>query len=107
MKRMIRLLSSVATVLVLAQSASVWADDSGVPMPQHTLPKAESCVEDTQVMRRNHMDLLKHHRDETMHNGIRTPKHSLNECINCHVPNKRQRVTKVSTFAKVVTATPV
>ena len=37
-------------------------------------------------MRSNHMNLLKHKRDRTMYQGIRTPKHSLNACIECHVP---------------------
>ena len=37
-------------------------------------------------MRTNHMHLLTHKRDETMYQGIRTPKHSLNACIDCHVP---------------------
>ena len=30
-------------------------------------------------MRRNHMELLKHQRDETVHEGIRTTQHSLAE----------------------------
>lgn len=47
--------------------------------------KGEQCVEDTDFMRRNHMDLLMHQRDETMHRGIRTKKHSLRECLACHV----------------------
>ncbi|PWQ98346.1 sulfur reduction protein DsrJ [Leucothrix arctica] len=37
-------------------------------------------------MRTNHMNLLKHKRDRTVYQGIRTPKHSLNGCIDCHVP---------------------
>ena len=37
-------------------------------------------------MRSNHMNLLKHKRDLTVYQGIRTPKHSLNGCIDCHVP---------------------
>ncbi|RVU84055.1 sulfur reduction protein DsrJ [Leucothrix sargassi] len=37
-------------------------------------------------MRTNHMHLLKHKRDQTMYQGIRTPKHSLHACIDCHVP---------------------
>ena len=37
-------------------------------------------------MRKNHMDALKHKRDETMYKGIRTEKNSINACINCHVP---------------------
>ncbi len=87
MKRMIKLLS-FAAVLVLTQSAPALAGDSGVPMPKHALPEGK-CVEDTQVMRRNHMEYLKHHRDETMHRGIRTKQHSLKECINCHVPEQQ------------------
>lgn len=47
--------------------------------------KAEQCVEPTEDMRRNHMVYLNEHRDETVIAGIRTKKHSLNECINCHV----------------------
>lgn len=46
--------------------------------------KPESCVEDTDFMRRNHMDMLQHDRDKTMHKGIRDIKFSLKGCINCH-----------------------
>ena len=55
------------------------------PMPN--IPKAvkgEQCVEDTDFMRKNHMELLMHQRDDTMHQGIRTKKHSLKECLVCH-----------------------
>jgi hypothetical protein len=48
--------------------------------------KGEQCVEDTDVMRKNHMKFLLHQRDETMRRGIRTKQYSLKECINCHVP---------------------
>ncbi len=44
-----------------------------------------SCVEPTDFMRRNHMEVIKHQRDETVHNGIRSTKHSLAGCIECHV----------------------
>ena len=37
-------------------------------------------------MRTDHMNLLKHKRDRTVYQGIRTPKHSLHACIECHVP---------------------
>jgi len=39
-------------------------------------------------MRKNHMDELLHKRDETVIKGIRTEKHSLKACINCHVPEQ-------------------
>jgi hypothetical protein len=50
--------------------------------------KGDKCVEDTQFMRRNHMDLLKHHRNETLRKGIRTTRHSLKQCVECHASSK-------------------
>jgi len=47
--------------------------------------KAEECVAPVEDIRRNHMVYLNEHRDATVLDGIRTKKHSLNECINCHV----------------------
>ena len=44
----------------------------------------DACVEETPVMRRNHMEFLKHQRDETVHNGIRGAKHGLADCVDCH-----------------------
>ena len=55
--------------------------------------KGEQCVEDTDDMRRNHMKYLTHQRDETVHEGIRTKKHSLKECINCHASKETASVT--------------
>lgn len=51
------------------------------------VPKANSgpCVRKPESMRRNHMDLLKHQRDETMHKGMRGKSaDSLKECVSCH-----------------------
>ena len=66
--------------------------------PKPTIPQAvkgEQCVEPTEFMRRNHMELLMHQRDETMHQGIRSKKHSLKECLACHVvkDSRNQPVT--------------
>jgi len=44
-------------------------------------------------MRRNHMKLLMHHRDETVHEGVRTKKYSLKQCINCHASKETGSVT--------------
>jgi predicted CXXCH cytochrome family protein len=41
-------------------------------------------VADTDFMRRNHMTVLMHQRDETVHDGIRTKRFSLKGCIECH-----------------------
>ena len=61
-------------------------------VPSPVVPKAKAkaneefgCVEPLEVMRKNHMQFILHQRDETMYKGIRTSKHSLAECINCHV----------------------
>jgi hypothetical protein len=56
-----------------------------VPVAQRRVSESQSCVEPTAEMRRNHMKYILHQRDETTHNGIRTSKYSLEECINCHV----------------------
>jgi hypothetical protein len=55
-----------------------------VPVPSIPVAASEFCVEDTDFMRRNHMDLLTHQRDETVQEGVRTKQHSLKECIRCH-----------------------
>jgi hypothetical protein len=44
----------------------------------------DSCVAPTDIMRRNHMDFLKHGRDETVRDGVRGLDYSLAECIDCH-----------------------
>ena len=68
---------------------------SGTPLPvvpeaKQRFSETQGCVEPTEIMRKNHMTFLMHQRDETMHEGIRTRKHSLEECINCHVPAEDQ-----------------
>lgn len=57
-----------------------------IPEAKQRFSDAQGCVEPTEVMRKEHMDFLLHQRDETMYEGIRTRKYSLEECINCHVP---------------------
>ncbi len=60
------------------------AELSAVPRPEITRGKGESCVAETGFMRRNHMDLLRHQRDETLREGIRTTRFSLKSCVACH-----------------------
>jgi len=69
------------------------ADSPGrVPRPVIEAAEGTACVADPAFMRKNHMDLLKHQRDDTMHRGIRTPKFSLNGCITCHASKKTNSV---------------
>ncbi|MCW8899210.1 MAG: hypothetical protein OQK75_04305 [Gammaproteobacteria bacterium] len=66
------------------------AGDLG-PVPPKAKAKASEkteCVEPVDVMRKDHMSFLKHKRDETMREGVRTKTHSLVECIDCHVTPK-------------------
>ncbi len=46
--------------------------------------RGEKCVADAAFMRRNHMDLLRHQRNETVHLGVRDARASLKGCIACH-----------------------
>lgn len=50
------------------------------------------CVREESYMKRNHMDELKHHRDDTMRKGIRTKEFSLQNCIDCHASKKTNSV---------------
>lgn len=77
----------------LANAAeTVAAQQSRVPKPIIENGKGQRCVEDTDYMRKNHMNLLMHQRDETVHKGIRTVKHSLKNCIECHASQKTNTV---------------
>lgn len=73
------------TVTLFVLAGPVGADAGGVPLPTIPKGKGAQCVEPTPVIRRDHMAFLLHQRDETMHVGVRTKRHSLNECIECHV----------------------
>jgi predicted CXXCH cytochrome family protein len=64
--------------------------------PKVVIDKArygDKCVEPTEYMRRNHMKLLLHERNLTVHEGIRTKRYSLKECINCHASKETNSVT--------------
>lgn len=70
-------------LLLLPISGLLVADGSKVPPP-----RGDQCVEDSQWMRSHHFETVLHQRDETVLRGIRTKKHSLKNCIDCHItPN--------------------
>ncbi len=73
------------------------AELSAVPLPEITKGKGESCVAETGFMRRNHMNLLSHQRDETLRQGIRGARFSLRECVACHaVPDAEGSAVKAT-----------
>jgi hypothetical protein len=88
---------SVALLALLAACAAHAAGDgaSRVPAPARAIPTeaGAKCVEDTATMRRNHMELLRHHRDRTVREGVRTVQHSLAGCVDCHASRETGRVT--------------
>lgn len=51
------------------------------------------CVAEPAFMRRNHMKLLRHQRDDTLRGGIRTGRYSLKACVACHASPVSQSVT--------------
>ncbi|GAB4361292.1 MAG: sulfate reduction electron transfer complex DsrMKJOP subunit DsrJ [Gammaproteobacteria bacterium] len=81
-----RFFSLLTVFALLAITGTSAVADTRVPLPQLAPALGEQCVEDTDFMRRNHMDLLKHQRDETVHRGIRTRRYSLKNCLDCHAP---------------------
>jgi len=90
-------LTTLGLLFGLALSVVVVAgNDEGrswIPSPPKAKQAANEqtqCVEPVDVMRRMHGSYLKHHRDKTMHLGIRTKQYSLVQCINCHVTENEQ-----------------
>jgi len=74
-------LALIGLVLLALSTAAI----AETPRPVVPKGKGEQCVAPTEDMRKNHMKYIKHQRDLTMHEGIRTKKFSLVECIECHV----------------------
>jgi hypothetical protein len=70
---------------------------SRVPVPVIEKARGETCVADPAFMRLNHMDLLKHRRDETVHRGVRDPRSSLKGCIECHASSATGSVAAAPT----------
>jgi len=80
------LLATMLPAVALTAAGSVHAGDAAW-LPKPAPGKGEKCVADTGWMRRNHMRVLMHQRDETVHDGIRTKRFSLKGCIDCHAVN--------------------
>jgi len=79
---------------------STWAADDTGRTPKPVIERAtagNTCVADAATMRREHMNLLKHERDDTVRGGIRGAKFSLKECIDCHASPRTGSVAKADT----------
>lgn len=80
-----------------AQAADEPAKTGRVPKPVIEAARGGQCVEPVADMRRNHMEYLKHQRDDTMHGGIRGARYSLKACIECHASQQTNSVTAAPT----------
>lgn len=78
-----------ALFAVAASVGFALADASVGRTPEPAIPKGKGghCVRDTDFMRRYHMVMLKHQRDETVHEGVRSGDFSIKACVNCHAVN--------------------
>jgi len=85
----VKSLAALALLAVLAFPAGLFA---GVPKPVIAPAKGEKCIAPPEVMRREHMHLLTHQRDETVHLGVRGVEGrklpSLQGCVECHASQK-------------------
>ncbi|WP_130471665.1 hypothetical protein [Candidatus Magnetaquicoccus inordinatus] len=98
MLRLSTLIRFVLTILLLA-SGLLWLNPvelmaheggGGHSGPlQLELPKGKECVKSTEWMRRNHMDFLKHNRDQAVREGIRVKSDSLKNCTTCHTSREK------------------
>jgi len=79
---------AVTLVSIGSPGAVVYAEEGNAAnntlLPVIPMGQGDACVKDTDFMRRNHMELLKHQRDETVLDGVRSEQYSLKECLDCH-----------------------
>lgn len=81
--------NGVLMLLVLFAPLPALAHEVG---PKLDIGKGGECVKDEQWMRKNHMHLLKHQRDEALRRGVRDEQISLKTCIECHASLKDDSV---------------
>lgn len=86
---------SRAALAAYALLAALWlaaAADAATLPPQLDRARSGPCVEDPKLMRKLHMEILRHDRDATVRRGIRDRKESLAGCVDCHASTGDGRV---------------
>lgn len=81
-----------ASQATAAESAPPAASAARGLQPLVEKARGGQCVDESAFMRRNHMKLLMHQRNDTLRGGIRTGKYSLKECVACHASQTSQSV---------------
>ena len=86
--------TGAAVILMIAAGPAPAAESKPVRAapPTITIEKGGQCVVPTAEMRRDHMNMLLHQRDQTVHRGIRTIRHSLKHCVECHASTRTNSV---------------
>jgi hypothetical protein len=86
-------------LLPFAAAMAAAGDGSGrTPRPViEPATQGAQCVADPAVMRRSHMDFLKHQQGDTVRGGIRGAKFSLKACIECHASKQTVSVAQAET----------
>ncbi len=84
---MISRLTKLASVFAAAAMLTLGAagGQAGGIAPKVTIDKSKGqCVLPAEQMKRQHMKILKHRRDQTMYFGVRGGKESFMACLTCH-----------------------
>ncbi|MBU0621800.1 MAG: Hdr-like menaquinol oxidoreductase cytochrome c subunit [Gammaproteobacteria bacterium] len=81
----------LATLLLCLCIPLAWAAEANAP--KLDTGKGGECVKDTQWMRKNHMHMLKHQRNETVRKGVRVEAEALKACVECHASTQDDSVT--------------
>ena len=86
--------AGVPVAVLMAAGLTIAAETrpARVPLPTVRIERGEKCVAPADEMRRNHMQMLLHQRDRSVHVGIRTPRHSLKGCVDCHADPRTNSV---------------
>ncbi len=80
-------LSFLAAIFILMSAGILGAQAQTDLGPQISKAVGEPHPEGNEFWRINHMDLLRHDRDQTMKLGNRDVQASLKECVACHAVN--------------------
>ncbi|MBF0340177.1 MAG: hypothetical protein HQL95_04345 [Magnetococcales bacterium] len=80
-------MSFLILVLIAAWTMALSIGEAGPPQPEKAV--RGPCVRDAEWMRRNHMDFLKHKREETVREGIAVKSESFLACAGCHQSRER------------------
>lgn len=81
-------LFAAAGLMPFGAGPAAAADSGRTPRPTISIEKKGECVAPVDEMRRNHMLMLQHDRDTTVHQGIRKVRASLKGCVDCHASSK-------------------